>query len=153
MKKFVSIFLAACALSTMSVTAFAQQAQAVNVTSDEQIKLSFGEEKFDELLLPGETYVYPLYIEQTDGTLAPLTDEYLDELRLRAEVKDEQSSIASFEVEEENDAYQLEVTTEAGWPTAQDEVEGVIKAVNAPTARWSAGVVAGSDCRLPHHQR
>ena len=89
MKKFVSIFLAACALSTMSVTAFAQQAQAVNVTSDEQIKLSFGEEKFDELLLPGETYVYPLYIEQTDGTLAPLTDEHLDELRLRAEVKDE----------------------------------------------------------------
>ena len=83
MKKFVSIFLAACALSTMSVTAFAQQAQAVNVTSDEQIKLSFGEEKFDELLLPGETYVYPLYIEQADGTLAPLTDEHLDELRLR----------------------------------------------------------------------
>ena len=40
MKKFVSIFLAACALSTMSVTAFAQQAQAVNVTSDEQITQS-----------------------------------------------------------------------------------------------------------------
>lgn len=139
MKKFVSIFLAACALSTMSVTAFAQQAQAVNVTSDEQIKLSFGEEKFDELLLPGETYVYPLYIEQADGTHAPLTDEHLDELRLRAEVKDENSSIVSFEVEEENDAYQLEVTTEAGWPTAQDEVEGVIKAV-----KRSNGKVVGS---------
>ena len=40
MKKFVSIFLAACAMSAMSVTAFARQADAVNVMSDESLKLS-----------------------------------------------------------------------------------------------------------------
>ena len=39
MKKFVSIFLAACAMSAMSVTAFARQADAVNVMSDESLKL------------------------------------------------------------------------------------------------------------------
>ena len=139
MKKFVSIFLAACAISSMSITAFAQQASAINVTSDEQIKLSFGEEKFDELLLPGESYTYPLYIEGDDGTLAPLTDDHLEELRLRTEVRDENSSIASFKLEEKDNAYQLAVTTEAGWPTEQDEVEGVIKAV-----RRSNGKEAGS---------
>lgn len=53
MKKFVSMFLAVCALSSMSVNAFAQQADAINVTSDEKLKLSFGEETFSELLLPG----------------------------------------------------------------------------------------------------
>ena len=123
----------------MSVTAFAQQAQAVNVTSDEQIKLSFGEEKFDELLLPGETYVYPLYIEQTDGTHAPLTDEHLDELRLRAEVKDENSSIASFEVEEENDAYQLRSPPKPYLAHYSGRGGGVIKAV-----KRSNGKVVGS---------
>ena len=87
MKKFVSMFLAVCALSSMSVNAFAQQADAINVTSDEKLKLSFGEETFSELLLPGETYTYPLYIEQEDGKVVPLTDEHLENVRIRTEMK------------------------------------------------------------------
>lgn len=129
MKKFVSMFLAVCALSSMSVNAFAQQADAINVTSDEKLKLSFGEEKFHELLLPGQTYTYPIYIEQEDGTVVPLTDEHLENVKLRTEMKNGKNAIASFKVEEEDDAYQLEVTTEAGWPTKQTEVEGAVKAV------------------------
>ena len=77
MKKFVSMFLAVCAMSAMSVSAFAQQAGAVNVTSDQAMKLSFGEETFSQMLLPGETYTYPLYLEGEDGTLVPLSDELL----------------------------------------------------------------------------
>ena len=96
MKKFVSMFLAVCAVSSMSVTAFARQAEAINVTSDEAIKLSFGEEKFEELLLPGQTYTYPLYIEQEDGSVVPLTDEHLEDVRLRAESKNGQNSILLF---------------------------------------------------------
>ncbi len=139
MKKFVSMFLAVCAMSAMSVTAFAQQAQAVNVTSDEKMKISFGEEKFSELLLPGQTYTYPLYIEQQDGKVVPLTDEHLKDVKLRAESKDGKSAISSFKVEEENDKYQLEVTTQAGWPTKEVEVEGAVKAV-----KRSNGQVVGS---------
>ena len=60
MKKFVSIFLAACAMSAMSVTAFARQADAVNVMSDESLKLSFGEETFEQLIQPGQSYTYPI---------------------------------------------------------------------------------------------
>ncbi|WP_419544607.1 hypothetical protein, partial [Negativibacillus massiliensis] len=111
MKKFVSMFLAVCALSSMSVNAFAQQADAINVTSDEKLKLSFGEETFSELLLPGETYTYPLYIEQEDGKVVPLTDEHLENVRIRTEMKNGKNAVASFKVEEEDDVYQLEVTT------------------------------------------
>ena len=50
MKKFVSMFLAVCALSSMSVNAFAQQADAINVTSDEKLKLSFKENRELETL-------------------------------------------------------------------------------------------------------
>lgn len=139
MKKFVSMFLAVCALSSMSVNAFAQQADAINVTSDEKLKLSFGEETFSELLLPGETYTYPLYIEQEDGKVVPLTDEHLENVRIRTEMKNGKNAVASFKVEEEDDVYQLEVTTEAGWPTKQTEVEGAVKAV-----KRSNGQVVGS---------
>lgn len=142
MKKIVSMFLAACAVSAMSVTAFAQQAQAINVTSDEAIKLSFGEEKFSELLLPGQTYTYPLYIEQEDGTLVPLSDEYLKDVKLRAETKNGKSVISSFKVEEENDQYQLEVTTKAGWPTEQSEVEGAVRAVKRSNGQVVSSVEA-----------
>ena len=138
MKKFVSMFLAVCALSSMSVNAFAQQADAINVTSDEKLKLSFGEETFSELLLPGETYTYPLYIEE-DGKVVPLTDEHLENVRIRTEMKNGKNAVASFKVEEEDDVYQLEVTTEAGWPTKQTEVEGAVKAV-----KRSNGQVVGS---------
>lgn len=129
MKKTAAIFLAVCAMSAMSVTAFAQQAQAVNVISDETMKLSFGEEKFEELLLPGQTYTYPLYIEQEDGKTVPLTDEHLKDVKLRAENKNGKSAISSFEVEEEDNAYQLEVQTKAGWPTEEIRAEGMVKAV------------------------
>ena len=139
MKKFVSMFLAVCALSSMSVNAFAQQADAINVTSDEKLKLSFGEETFSELLLPGETYTYPLYIEQEGGKVVPLTDEHLENVRIRTEMKNGKNAVASFKVEEEDDVYQLEVTTEAGWPTKQTEVEGAVKAV-----KRSNGQVVGS---------
>lgn len=40
-------------MSAMSVTAFARQADAVNVMSDESLKLSFGEETFEQLIQPG----------------------------------------------------------------------------------------------------
>ena len=129
MKKTAAIFLAVCAMSAMSVTAFAQQAQAVNVISDEAMKLSFGEEKFEELLLPGQTYTYPLYIEQEDGKTVPLTDEHLKDVKLRAENKNGKSAISSFEVEEEDNAYQLEVKTKAGWPTEEIRAEGMVKAI------------------------
>ena len=72
MKKFVSIFLAACAMSAMSVTAFARQADAVNVMSDESLKLSFGEETFEQLIQPGQSYTYPLYLEQEGGQAGPI---------------------------------------------------------------------------------
>lgn len=144
MKKFVSMFLAVCAVSSMSVTAFARQAEAINVTSDEAIKLSFGEEKFEELLQPGQTYTYPLYIEQEDGSVVPLTDEHLEDVRLRAESKNGQNSISSFKVEEEDDVYQLEVVTEAGWPTEQVEVEGVVKAVK----RSNGQIVSSAEANL-----
>ena len=144
MKKFVSMFLAVCAVSSMSVTAFARQAEAINVTSDEAIKLSFGEEKFEELLQPGQTYTYPLYIEQGDGSVVPLTDEHLEDVRLRAECKNSQNAVSSFKVEEEDDVYQLEVVTEAGWPTEQIEVEGSVKAVK----RSNGQVVSSADATL-----
>jgi hypothetical protein len=144
MKKFVSMFLAVCAMSTMSVSAFAQQAGAVNVTSDQAMKLSFGEETFSQMLLPGETYTYPLYLEQEDGTLVPLSDEHLKDIKLRAEKKNGKSAVSSFQVEEKDDAYHLEVKTEAGWPTKQTEVEGAVKAVK----RSNGQVVSTADVEL-----
>ncbi len=142
MKKFVSIFLAACAMSAMSVTAFARQADAVNVMSDESLKLSFGEETFEQLIQPGQSYTYPLYLEQEDGKLVPLTDEHLEDLRLRAETKNGRSVLSSFEVEKEGDRYQLEVTAQAGWPTAQTEVEGTVKAVKRSNGKAVGSVQA-----------
>jgi len=139
MKKFVSMFLAVCAMSAMSVSAFAQQAGAVNVTSDQAMKLSFGEETFNQMLLPGETYTYPLYLEGEDGTLVPLSDELLKDVKLRAEKKGGKSAVASFQVEEKDNLYQLEVKTQAGWPTEQTEVEGAVKAV-----KRSNGQVVGT---------
>ncbi|MEE1394080.1 MAG: hypothetical protein U0K65_07945 [Negativibacillus sp.] len=139
MKKFVSMFLAVCAMSAMSVSAFAQQAGAVNVTSDQAMKLSFGEETFNQMLLPGETYTYPLYLEGEDGTLVPLSDELLKDVKLRAEKKGGKSAVASFQVEEKDNTYQLEVKTQAGWPTEQTEVEGAVKAV-----KRSNGQVVGT---------
>lgn len=139
MKKFVSMFLAVCAMSAMSVSAFAQQAGAVNVTSDQAMKLSFGEETFSQMLLPGETYTYPLYLEGEDGTLVPLSDELLKDVKLRAEKKGGKSAVASFQVEEKDNTYQLEVKTQAGWPTEQTEVEGAVKAV-----KRSNGQVVGT---------
>lgn len=139
MKKFVSMFLAVCAMSAMSVSAFAQQAGAVNVTSDQAMKLSFGEETFSQMLLPGETYTYPLYLEGEDGTLVPLSDEQLKDVKLRAEKKGGKSAVASFQVEEKDNTYQLEVKTQAGWPTEQTEVEGAVKAV-----KRSNGQVVGT---------
>ena len=142
MKKFVSIFLAACAMSAMSVTAFARQADAVNVMSDESLKLSFGEETFEQLIQPGQSYTYPLYLEQEGGKLVPLTDEHLEDLRLRAETKNGRSVLSSFEVEKEGDRYQLEVTAQAGWPTAQTEVEGTVKAVKRSNGKAVGSVQA-----------
>ena len=84
MKKFVSIFLAACAMSAMSVTAFARQADAVNVMSDESLKLSFGEETFEQLIQPGQSYTYPLYLEQEDGKLVPYSFREKQMLLFRA---------------------------------------------------------------------
>lgn len=139
MKKFVSMFLAVCAMSAMSVSAFAQQAGAVNVTSDQAMKLSFGEETFNQMLLPGETYTYPLYLEGEDGTLVPLSEEQLKDVKLRAEKKGGKSAVASFQVEEKDNLYQLEVKTQAGWPTEQTEVEGAVKAV-----KRSNGQVVGT---------
>ncbi len=139
MKKFVSMFLAVCAMSAMSVSAFAQQAGAVNVTSDQAMKLSFGEETFSQMLLPGETYTYPLYLEGEDGTLVPLSEEQLKDVKLRAEKKGGKSAVASFQVEEKDNLYQLEVKTQAGWPTEQTEVEGAVKAV-----KRSNGQVVGT---------
>ena len=140
MKKFVSIFLAACAMSAMS--AFARQADAVNVMSDESLKLSFGEETFEQLIQPGQSYTYPLYLEQEGGKLVPLTDEHLEDLRLRAETKNGRSVLSSFEVEKEGDRYQLEVTAQAGWPTAQTEVEGTVKAVKRSNGKAVGSVQA-----------
>ena len=142
MKKFVSIFLAACAMSAMSVTAFARQADAVNVMSDESLKLSFGEETFEQLIQPGQSYTYPLYLEQEGGKLVPLTDEHLEDLRLRAETQNGRSVLSSFEVEKEGDRYQLEVTAQAGWPTAQTEVEGTVKAVKRSNGKAVGSVQA-----------
>ncbi len=142
MKKFVSIFLAACAMSAMSVTAFARQADAVNVMSDESLKLSFGEETFEQLIQPGQSYTYPLYLEQEGGKLVPLTDEHLEDLRLRAATKNGRSVLSSFEVEKEGDRYQLEVTAQAGWPTAQTEVEGTVKAVKRSNGKAVGSVQA-----------
>ncbi len=142
MKKFVSIFLAACAMSAMSVTAFARQADAVNVMSDESLKLSFGEETFEQAHPAGSGYTYPLYLEQEGGKLVPLTDEHLEDLRLRAETKNGRSVLSSFEVEKEGDRYQLEVTAQAGWPTAQTEVEGTVKAVKRSNGKAVGSVQA-----------
>lgn len=144
MKKFVSMFLAVCAMSTMSVSAFAQQAGAVNVTSDQAMKLSFGEETFSQVLLPGETYTYPLYLEKEDGTLVPLSDEHLKDVKLRAEKKNGKSAVSSFQVEEKDNTYHLEVKTESGWPTKQTEVEGAVKAVK----RSNGQVVSTADVEL-----
>lgn len=123
------MFLAVCAVSTMSISAFAQQAQAINVMADDSLKLSFGEETFSEMLLPGKTYTYPIYIEQENGEAEPLTDEHLKDLRIRAVAAKGQKAISDFEVEEKDDVYQLKVTTKAGWPTETTEVEGMVKAV------------------------
>ena len=129
-------------MSAMSVTAFARQADAVNVMSDESLKLSFGEETFEQLIQPGQSYTYPLYLEQEGGKLVPLTDEHLEDLRLRAETKNGRSVLSSFEVEKEGDRYQLEVTAQAGWPTAQTEVEGTVKAVKRSNGKAVGSVQA-----------
>lgn len=50
--------------------------------------------------------------------------------------------LSSFEVEKEGDRYQLEVTAQAGWPTAQTEVEGTVKAVKRSNGKAVGSVQA-----------
>lgn len=151
MKKFVSIFLAACAMSAMSVTAFARQADAVNVMSDESLKLSFGEETFEQLIQPGQSYTYPLYLEQEGGKLVPLTDEHLEDLRLRAETKNGRSVLSSFEVEKEGDRYQLEVTAQAGWADCTDRSGRNGQGGQALQRKSSRKCAGGDDRGLSNH--
>lgn len=127
MKKTLSALLALSTVAAMNVTAFAATRDTAQPTPD--LELSFGEETFDTLLTPGETYTFPLYISEDGSTPVPVTDEHVKDHKFRAELKSGKSALSSFKVEEIDDVYSLEVKTEAGWPTKQTNVEGAIKLV------------------------
>ena len=141
MKKFVSMFLAVCAVSTAGVPAFAQQAEAINVSADRQIRLTFGEEDFEQMLLPGKTYSYPLYVEQ-NGIVEALRDEHLKDLRIRAMASEGKEAVSEISVEEKGDTYHLQVTTKPGWPTEESEVEGMVKIIKRSNGQTVASAEA-----------
>lgn len=148
MKKTVSMILALSAVASMSVTAFAEETAApVNNTdvltqeAEKKMVITFGTETFEDLLLPGETYRFPLFIqEEGSDELVPLQDEHVKDYRFRAEIKSGKAAVSSFKMEKVDDAYVLEVKTEAGWPTKQTDVEGAVKLVEKSNGQTPATI-------------
>lgn len=127
MKKVLSFILAFATVSTMAVSAIADEAKAA-------AGLSFGadaesEKTMQNLLTPGEEYQFPIYITNEEGKTEQIQDKHLDGHKLRVEIKDGKSAVESVKVEEGDNGYVLEVETVSGWPTKQTEFVGALKMV------------------------
>ena len=131
MKKILSFILAFAAVSSMAVSALAQEP-----LSGEKAKagLSLGadeetEKTVKDLLTPGEDYEFPIYITDEEGKTQQIQEEHLEGYRLRVESKDGKDGLESIKVEEGRNGYVLEVETQSGWPTEQTKFTGVLKMV------------------------
>ena len=146
MKKTIALMLAVAMLSSLSLTALAEEtagepAAAVQAASNSPINgMTLGadengvELKKDVLLTPGETYRFPLSITREDGTTEAVTDELLDSYKIN--VSNNRSSVfESTKVEERKDEYFLTVKTKAGWPTYQTEATIKVRLLDKKTSK------------------
>lgn len=146
MKKIVSFMLALLAVASMNLSAFALETEAgeANPVKEEIIADEIAKENkaglslaadvesslsLSGLLAPNQTLRFPIQLTDENGSTVALSDEHLEEARLRVETKDGRSAVRSIKVVEDGSGYALEVKTLSGYPSKQTAYEGQLKLI------------------------
>lgn len=162
MKKLLSVFTLLLALSSLTLPALAEEASAPAVpglsqetevsapspapdlhpAEDAEYTLSLEEGALDELLLPGETYEFPLFLSVDGQEPQPVRERHIKDWKFRVQVLSGREAVSSFRVEEIDGIYHLRIKTQPGWPAEQTKVTAAIRLVERNTGRVRADLDA-----------
>lgn len=140
MKKTISFLLALMAVASMNLGAFAMEGGLQNdlttgeimteVNNNEVGSLSLGTAENSELSLsgliaPNQSLRFPILINE-NGASVPLTEQHMENHRLRVSNVSNKNAVRSVKVVEDNGTYLLEVNTLLGYPTDIQEYSAVL---------------------------
>lgn len=158
MKPMLSLFLALLAAASLTLPALAAEpapeavpglsqaeeapAPDAHPASEAQYELSLEEGALDELLLPGDTYEFPLFLSIDGQEPVPVRERHIKELKFRVQVLSGREAVTSFRVEEVDGIYHLRIKTQSGWPAEQTKVTAAVRLVEKTTGRVLADLDA-----------